>query len=957
VALVVLLVFLGCYLGARTGTAVVFPGVGTAILFPPYAVLAAALILAPMRHWWMLLLAAAAGDFWPHLQHERMTSFVLTTEAANLVRALVAALGVRWLDHRPGFFDTLRGMVVFVVFGVVLAPAVGAFLGAWVVVAHHPPADYWTAWSAWLLSNMLTAVTLLPLILVICTSAKTWIKGLSPARTIEANLLALAVVSIGAYGFTRSEETGIVPASLYAPLPILVWAAVRFGPGGMIASLSALVALTIAGAVNGRGPFVTQDPAGNLMQLQIFFIALCVPLLLLSSIVEEQARTAAALRQSQADYRTVVEDQTELICRFLPDGTYTFVNGAYCRYFNRRPAELLGRTFWEFVPPEAQQAARQHIASVTAERPLATIEHEVIAPGGEIRWQQWTNRGFFDKRGHIVDYQAVGRDVTERRRSEDEHRQLEMQKLVAAALRESEARFRQLADAMPQIVWAARPDGSVDYCNRKWYALTSAPEGATGWRNWLAVVHPEDRRPCARLWFKSVRGDLPFQVEMRLKRRSADVSEYRWYLSRALPVRDNQGTIVRWYGTCTDVHDHKLAEQALRDSEARLSEANRAKDRFLAALSHELRTPLTPVMLAAEAHLHDHSLPDELCRDLNTIYANTALEVALIDDLLDLTRVGRGKIELHRVQLDAHSLLEHAARTSSDEIFIRKSLRISLELGASRHWVMGDPTRLSQVFWNIIKNAVKFSEPGSAITVRTTDDGDGEGQPLAIEFIDTGYGIEPAQMSLIFDAFEQGDREITSRFGGMGLGLALCKAFVEMHDGRISAFSRGRGMGATFRVELPTIEPSISPPSPVSLLREAKAPLPSRVEATAPSGMRILLVEDHEFTAALLARLLRSCGHEVMEAGNVSTALELAERCPIDLVISDIQLPDGTGLEMMSHLSRAHGLRGIAVSGYGMQEDLLQSRRAGFIEHLVKPVTFESVQAAISRAVAHPVST
>src|SRR5262249_4222057 len=152
--------------------------------------------------------------------------------------------------------------------------------------------------------------------------------------------------------------------------------------------------------------------------------------------------------------------------------------------------------------------------------------------------------------------------------------------------------------------------------------------------------------------------------------------------------------------------------------------------------------------------------------------------------------------------------------------------------------------------------------------------------------------------------------------------------------------------GATFRVELPTIEPSISSPSPVSLLREANRPLPARVEATAPSGMRILLVEDHEFTAALLARLLRSCVYEVMEAGNVSTALELAERRPIDLVISDLQLPDGTGLEMMSHLSRVHGLRGIAVSGYGMQEDLLQSRQVGFIEHLVKPVTFESVQAA-----------
>jgi two-component system CheB/CheR fusion protein len=275
-------------------------------------------------------------------------------------------------------------------------------------------------------------------------------------------------------------------------------------------------------------------------------------------------------------------------------------------------------------------------------------------------------------------------------------------------------------------------------------------------------------------------------------------------------------------------------------------------------------------------------------------------------------------------------------------------MRISLELGANRHSVMGDPTRLSQVIWNIIKNAVKFSPPGAVITIRTSN---ADEQTLAIEFIDTGYGIEPDELSRIFIAFEQGGREITRKFGGMGLGLALSKAFVELHGGQISADSRGRGAGATFRVVLPAFEPAERP-------RSSQAPVGTdfavrrQPRALAQPGARILLVEDHEFTASLLSRLLRTSGHDVLNANNVATALETAARCPIDLVISDLGLPDGTGMELMAELARKHGLRGIALSGYGMEEDLRQSHAAGFAEHLVKPVSVERVHAAIARVLA-----
>jgi two-component system CheB/CheR fusion protein len=295
-----------------------------------------------------------------------------------------------------------------------------------------------------------------------------------------------------------------------------------------------------------------------------------------------------------------------------------------------------------------------------------------------------------------------------------------------------------------------------------------------------------------------------------------------------------------------------------------------------------------------------------------------------------------------------HALLQHAARTCSDETFTGKSLRISLELGARRHSVMGDPTRLSQVVWNIIKNAIKFSQPGSVIAVRTSD---AEAQMLAIEFVDTGYGIERDELSRIFDPFEQGGRDITRKFGGMGLGLALCKAFVELHGGRISASSLGRGTGATVRVELPAFKAAVWP-------RPSSRPVGHELAASHPSvslgqnAARILLVEDHEYTSNLLARLLRTSGHDVLNANNVATALETAARCRVDLVISDLGLPDGTGLELMAELAHKHGLRGIALSGYGMEEDIRRSHAAGFVEHLVKPVSVERVQAAIARVLA-----
>jgi signal transduction histidine kinase/ActR/RegA family two-component response regulator len=358
--------------------------------------------------------------------------------------------------------------------------------------------------------------------------------------------------------------------------------------------------------------------------------------------------------------------------------------------------------------------------------------------------------------------------------------------------------------------------------------------------------------------------------------------------------------------------------------------ANAAKDQFLAALSHELRTPLAPVLAVISSLESDEKLRREIGRELSMVRRNVELEARLIDDLLDLTRIARGKLELHCQGADLRQIAAHALQSCDAQEVQRKRLCFVIDLDASDHVVWGDPPRLTQVFWNLLRNAVKFTPEGGTIRVHSRRE---EGE-VVIEVADTGIGIAPDVLPRIFNAFEQADPAITRRFGGLGLGLAISKAIVEMHGGRLEAVSPGSGQGATFTLRLP-LAPNL--PS----LQQTKAEEPRR-DVVATGSLRILLVEDHADTAEAMAELLSILGHQVTVAKDVATGRAAAEGAltgpGLDLVISDIGLPDGTGFDLMRELSSRHGLRGIALSGYGTEDDLRKSREAGFLRHLTKPI-------------------
>jgi signal transduction histidine kinase len=364
-----------------------------------------------------------------------------------------------------------------------------------------------------------------------------------------------------------------------------------------------------------------------------------------------------------------------------------------------------------------------------------------------------------------------------------------------------------------------------------------------------------------------------------------------------------------------------LQREALRRSAEEAQAANRAKDDFLAALSHELRTPLTPVLMTAAALEADATLPAEVRAQLAMMRRNVELEARLIDDLLDITRVSRGKLTIAATTADIHHLLTETVKiVRCDDL--GKEVAIDFALEAPRHHALVDPTRIQQVFWNLIKNALKFTPGGGRVTVRTANDAAGR---IVIRVEDTGIGISATALPRIFDAFEQGDTVGQHRYGGLGLGLAISRAIVVAHHGTISADSGGLGHGAAFTVTLAAVE------SPATGDKKARR-------------LRILIVEDHEATKSVLSRLLTRGGHEVALASSIAEARTAFTAGEFDVVISDLGLPDGSGLDLMRELRQQRPVAGIALSGYGMEDDLRKTREAGFFAHLVKPVDFEHLR-------------
>ncbi|MGE4239836.1 PAS domain-containing protein [Ramlibacter sp.] len=618
--------------------------------------------------------------------------------------------------------------------------------------------------------------------------------------------------------------------------------------------------------------------------------------------------------------RRIVQGERERLARMFeqapsfmallegPSHRVVLANPRYVKLVGR---EVLDEAIAEALPDAVAQGYTALLDRVflTGEPYSAVASRYEIQPdpgvAPVVRYVDFVFQPIRDEDGSVSGIFVQGVDVTDRVMAEQ-------------ALRESEARFRTIADALPQMVWSTLPDGFHDYYNRQWYDYTGVPPGTTDGEGWNDMFHPDDQQHAWDEWRHSLATGDTYEIEYRLRHRSG---EYRWVLGRALPVRDAEGRIVRWMGTCTDVHEQKMVREELLAN-------NRRKDEFLAMLAHELRNPLAPISTAAHLLKAAPSDAKYVERSADIIARQVLHMTELVDDLLDVSRVTRGLVELERIPVDLKAVIGNAIEQVRPLIDARGH-RLATQIASGDVYVLGDATRLVQVISNLLNNAAKYTPPSGTLTLALS-------APEGAEFVevriaDNGTGIDAQLLPHIFDLFTQGERTPDRQQGGLGLGLSLVRSLVELHGGRVAAESEGRGEGSAFTVTLPRLP--------------AQAPVPAAAAtasgaAAAPGALRLMVVDDNRDGAETLGVLLETLGHEVRVAHDAVQALALAESFAADVFILDIGLPGMNGYELARALReqrRSRDAMYIALTGYGGTKDRQRAGEAGFDHHLVKP--------------------
>ncbi|AFZ30630.1 multi-sensor hybrid histidine kinase [Gloeocapsa sp. PCC 7428] len=570
--------------------------------------------------------------------------------------------------------------------------------------------------------------------------------------------------------------------------------------------------------------------------------------------------------------------------------------------------------------PEDREGAEAALQRAMTEQTEYRHEYRTVWQDGSIHWVEARGSFSYNASGQPDRMVGVLVDITERKQAE-------------ADLRESEARYRLLAEAIPQFVWITNPDGQNEYVNQQFCDYTGLTPQQMRGLDWLSIIHPDDLAMTRDRWLAAVKTGLFYEIEYRFRR--AD-GTYRWFLGQGLPLKDEQGRVLKWFGTCTDIEPQKQIERSRlhlleQEQAARASaeQANRIKDEFLAVLSHELRTPLNPILGWSRMLRSGNLDAAKTAHALETIERNAKLQTQLIEDLLDVSRILQGKFSLNRVPVDVAATISAALETVRLAAEA-KSIQIQTNLDTSVGQVVGDTARLQQVVWNLLSNAVKFTPQGGQIEVELKQ----IGSQAQITVRDTGKGIVPEFLPHVFEYFRQADGATTRRFGGLGLGLAIVHHLVELHGGTVQADSPGEGQGATFTVRLPLMQVA-------TLLRdEAHVPV-SMVDDSPLTGIQILVVDDEADSREFVAFVLEQAGAVVNSVSSGTEALQTITQATPDLVVSDIGMPEMDGYMLLQQIrSQESGKQvpAIALTAYAGEYDRQQALQAGFHQHLSKPI-------------------
>jgi PAS domain S-box-containing protein len=1092
----------GYVVTARLGLILALPPEKKATaVWPPSGIALAALLLLGYRIWPGIWLGAFLANLWDYFNPANpfpLTAHLLVSAGiatGSTLQALAGSFLVRrWIGptnpfDRASHAFTFAGVAMLMCLIAATCGVASLYLGGF-ALGRAVGFIWWTWW----LGDMTGVLTVGALILTWSNRPPFIMESrcLMEAAMFLVLLLALASAIFG----IMSPVVTLPPPLAYLTVPFVVWATFRFGLHGAATTIFLLSIIAVLGTSQGTGPFTQPTVQESLLLLQAFMGVIAVTALVMAAVLNERRAAEVAVRSSQEREKERA-DELEAILRATPTPIW-IAHDPQCHRLTGNPASftLLGlpeganvsatspdhdpskRGFREYrgdtpIPPNelpVQRAARGELVN--------GAEVKFVFDDGRVRHIYGNAVPLRNLDGSVRGCVAAFTDVTPLKQADE-------------ALRRSEAQFRQLADSMAQIVWTARPDGNIDYLNRRWTEFSGLPQTVSN-DAWGQILHPDDAQPASQRWAACLQSGTPFEMEIRLMDRRQQ--SYRWHLIRTVPVHDEAGKVVRWFGTGTDIHEQKRAEQsahflaeasaalavvvdyqstlqkianlavphfadwsavdlanddgtlcrlavahqdpdkialvhqlmhdyppdprsavgafavlrtgkpeilsdildellvqhtqderhlhlirslglksylcvplivsgktlgvltfATAESRRRYSQADlavavdlanraavaiennqlyqalrdadRRKDEFLATLAHELRNPLAPIRNAVELmrHANGQSAMMEQARSMVERQVNHM--VRLVDDLLDISRITIGKLQLRKERVELATVVQSAVEVARP-LVEAQGQELTVVLPPEPVHLDADPTRLAQVFANLLDNAAKYTDKRGHIWL-TAERHDGE---IMVAVRDTGIGITAEHLPYLFEMFSQVTPALERSPGGLGIGLALVKGLVELHGGSVEARSDGIGLGSEFTVRLPIVE------APVQATQKL---VDDREKPGYGNKYRMLIADDMPDSVDSLAMMLRMTGHDILTANDGLEAVQTAATFRPDVALLDIGMPRMNGYEVARHIRAQPWGKNtvlVALSGWGQEKDKRRSTEAGFDHHLTKPV-------------------
>ncbi|HEY9691950.1 MAG TPA: PAS domain-containing protein [Oculatellaceae cyanobacterium] len=653
--------------------------------------------------------------------------------------------------------------------------------------------------------------------------------------------------------------------------------------------------------------------------------------------ITERKEIEKALFESERRFRFLAEQGPSYLWLTDAEGKLIYINNRWLQWVGVTMEEASAFGWQSRIHPEdvaPLMAAWREAAQSGSE---LKKEHRVRGADGTARWVLTRALPEFDEQGHLTRWFGLTLDIQEQKEAEE-------------ALQESETKFRQLANSIPQLAWMANPDGWIFWYNQQWYEYTgTTPEQMEGW-GWQSVHDPEILPKVIEQWTASISTGKPFEMEFPIKNAEA---EFEWFLTRVNPFKDASGKILLWFGTNTNVtYQRRLVEQkqelleSERAARSELERASRLKDEFLLTLSHELRTPLNAILGWSQLLRTAKTDAARMAQGLDIIERNVRVQGQLIDDLLDMSRIISGKLRLNVQRVELATVIEAAFETvrwSADA----KNIRLQKVLDHQAGIVSGDPSRLQQIIWNLVSNAIKFTPKGGRVQVVL----ERINSHVEISVIDTGQGIKPEFLPYVFERFRQADASTTRQHGGLGLGLSIVKHLTEMHGGSITVKSAGEGKGTTFIVALPLVVVHPQQDEISSYSAEAKSSI--QEEQLTLEGIKVLVVDDEPDARELVKLVLESCNAQVITAASAQEALETLQYEEMHILVSDIGMPEEDGYQLIRKVRKLSPDRGgkipaVALTAYARAEDRKRALLSGYQMHVTKPIEPSELIAVVS---------